>query len=159
MSDPVVTHSTFCIERHYPVSPERLFLALSDPTQRLRWTSPAASRKLHSYELDFRPGGLETTRFQYLGNSPVTGMEGARDVVFLDIQPNQRVVESYTMDINGYRMSASLATFELMAEGEGTTLRFTEQGAYFANSDGPKLRELGWSHLLEHLGAALQAAV
>jgi len=37
----------------------------------------------------------------------------------------------------------------------GTDLIFTDQGAYFEGADGPKMREEGWSKLLDGLAKEL----
>ena len=70
--------------------------------------------------------------------------------------PDRRIVLAYTMAVGGRRISASLATVEIVAEGDGTRLTFTEQGAFFEGSDGPELREKGWLALLDGLGADLR---
>jgi uncharacterized protein YndB with AHSA1/START domain len=73
------------------------------------------------------------------------------DTTYLDIVPDQRIVFVYTMLVGDRRMSASLATVQLAPSGAGTSLKFTEQGAFFEPSDGPRLREGGWRALLEKL--------
>ena len=70
--------------------------------------------------------------------------------------PDRRIVLAYTMAVGGRRISASLATVEIVAEGDGTRLTFTEQGAFFEGSDGAALREKGWLALLDGLGADLR---
>ena len=70
---------------------------------------------------------------------------------YLDIVPNERIVLAYTMTIGENRISASLATVELVADEAGTKLKFTDQGAYFPGADGPAMREHGWVTLLEAL--------
>ncbi|TIR46389.1 MAG: polyketide cyclase, partial [Mesorhizobium sp.] len=47
---------------------------------------------------------------------------------------------------------------ELIAEGKGTRLILTEQGAFFDGIDSPATRQHGTGELLDALGAALQAA-
>jgi hypothetical protein len=49
-------------------------------------------------------------------------------------------------------ISASLATVEFVAEGEGTRLRFTEQIALLDGGDTTADREAGWRGLLDKLG-------
>ena len=60
------------------------------------------------------------------------------------------------MSVNGARISSSLATFELQPTAEGTRLLFTDQGAFFENSDGPDLRKQGWTVILNSLAAELE---
>lgn len=66
--------------------------------------------------------------------------------------PNNRIVFSYTMAFGDNPFSASLSTIEIFPSKKGSKLVFTEQDAFFENSDGPRLREEGWNKLLESLG-------
>jgi len=143
-------HSTYTIERSYAASPERVFAAFSDPVKKRRWFGGEAAE---SFEMDFRVGGTERTRRKTPLESPMKGAPLTNETVFQDIVPNQRIVLAYTMALGDYRFSASLATFELVATGSGTRLVFTEQAAFFANSDGPTIREAGWRHLLVQLAS------
>ena len=156
MSEQSVIHSTFVIERSYPVTPERVFAAFADPTKKRRWAADGTGRDVLEFQSDFQPGGKEIARFRFTGESPVKGLDGANNTTYQDIQPNSRIVLAYTMTIAGKRISASLATFEFLATEKGTDLIFTDQGAYFENSDGPQLREQGWRHLLEGLALVLE---
>ena len=55
------------------------------------------------------------------------------------------------MSVGETRISASLATIELVATKKGTDLAFTEQSAFFEGADGPEIRRDGWRFLLERL--------
>ena len=55
------------------------------------------------------------------------------------------------------RISVSLATVEVKAEGKGTRLTLTEQGAYLDGSDDGSLRKQGTEGLLDALGRYLSA--
>jgi hypothetical protein len=60
------------------------------------------------------------------------------------------------MTLDDLRISVSVATFEIIPEGEHTQLRLTEMGAYLDGfDDGGKLREEGTSGLLDGLEAFL----
>ena len=52
-------------------------------------------------------------------------------------------------------MAVSLATIELVPEGGGTRLRFTEQIALLDDGDTAAEREAGWRGLLNRLGDEL----
>lgn len=58
------------------------------------------------------------------------------------------------------RASASLATTELIADGGGTRLIYTEQGVFFGEDGAAHipLRERGCGDMLDALGRELQAA-
>ena len=138
MTERSVTHATFVIERVYDAAPEKVFAACADP---------AAKRK---FEMDFRPGGIETSVFRF-GDGPA----GRNDTVYLDIVENRRIVSAYTMTIGGNRISASLATIEFEPAGAGTRLTYTEQGAFLDGHDNAAQREAGCRELFEALAAEL----
>jgi uncharacterized protein YndB with AHSA1/START domain len=151
---PSVLHSTYTIERTYAATPERVFAALSDPAKKRRWFAGDAAE---SFTTDFRVGGHETTRRGTPVESPMKGLPLTNETVFHDIVPNRRIVMGYTMALGDYRFSASLATFELIPAETGTRLVYTEQAAFFENSDGPVIREAGWRGLLVALAKEAEA--
>ena len=151
-----VAHSTFVIERKYPAAPQQVFRALSDPARKRRWFAEGEGFEVDSFEMDFRVGGFERARFRFKEGTPVPpGTPCANDTVYLDIINNERIVIANTMTVGGNRMSSSQSTFELVPDGTGTKLVFTEQAAFFANADGPQMREQGWRALLEQLAREL----
>ena len=144
------THATIVLERNFPVSPERVFAAFSDPAKKRKWFAEGEGLRIDSYELDFRVGGREITRMHFADFPACTN-----DTYFLVIVPNHRIVLAYTMTMNATAFSSSQSTFEFMATKDGTTMLFTEQAAFFEKSDGRKLREEGWSKLFDQLARAL----
>ena len=60
------------------------------------------------------------------------------------------------MHLDGTRISVSLATVELVPEGDGTRLTFTEQAAFLEGGDGPAMREEGTRALLDNLVAEVE---
>lgn len=154
MNERSVTHSTFVIERTYPTTPERVFAAFADPTKKRRWFAEGDGFQIREFEMDFRVGGTERSRF-HIGAGPHQGTACTNDTVYQDIVPNGRIVIAYTMTLGDKRISASLATFELMPNEKGTNLIFTEQAAFFEGGDGPEIRKDGWRVLLEQLAKEL----
>jgi uncharacterized protein YndB with AHSA1/START domain len=154
MTERSVIHSTFEIERDYPVTPQRVFGAFSDPGKKLRWFREEDNLITEDFEMDFRVGGRERTRFR-LKNGPFEGVICTNDTTYQDIVPDSRIVLAYTMALGDRRFSASLATFELLPIPAGTKLVFTEQAAFFEGADGPEMRKDGWRLLLERLANEL----
>jgi uncharacterized protein YndB with AHSA1/START domain len=150
MIEPVV-HATFTIERTFAASPARVFAAFSNPATKRRWFADGFGMEVQEFNLDFRVGGRESSRL-----APKDGKPFANDTVYQDIVPDQRIVCAYTMSREGRRFSASLATFELAPDGDGTKLTFTEQAAFLGESDGPEQRKKGWNQLLEQLAKVLK---
>jgi uncharacterized protein YndB with AHSA1/START domain len=157
MTEPTVTHATFVIERSYPAAPGKVFAAFADPAKKRRWYAGDRGPMLEDQQSDFRVGGHDRTRFRMGDDTPLPGEAIVNDTVYQDIVPDRRIVFAYTMSMKGRPFSASLSTVELLASGQGTRLVFTEQAAFFEGSDGPTMREEGWSGLLDNLGRALAA--
>lgn len=147
MSERSVEHSTFVVERVYDASPDRTFAAWSDPLAKSHWYAGSED----DYELDFRVGGRERH------SGVLTDGQGyAYRGLFWDIVPGQRIVYTYEMHVDGARISVSLATVEFKAEGEGTRMVFTEQGAFLDGFGTPASREHGMCSLLNALGRWLE---
>lgn len=156
--ESAVTHGSFTLERKYPQPPAKVFAAFADPAKKRRWFAESKDVVLDSFESDFRIGGRERSRFRFPGHpqAPIpAGTPMGNDGVFLDIVPDRRIVIAYSMSMKEVPFSASLATFELIADGTGTRLVATEQGAFFENSDGIEMRQQGWRQLLEALAREL----
>lgn len=151
MNQQSVIHSTFVIERHYPATPERVFAAFADPAKKRRWFAEGGSSEVEEFQMDFRVGGNERTIRRFKEGTPFPGVALTSLTNYQDIVPNRRVVFVYTMTLGERRISASLATFELLPVEKGTNLVFTEQAAFFEGADGPQIREQGWRKLLDQL--------
>jgi uncharacterized protein YndB with AHSA1/START domain len=150
-----VTHETFTIERVYPVAPQRVFAAFADPSLKRRWFDGEHVIPEESSS-DFRPGGSERKTFRIPKGGPAPNMVCTNRTTYLDIIPGERIVFAYTMSFGENPFSASLATVQLIPSPEGSTkLIFTEQGAFFAGSDGAPMRRDGWRQLLDSLAREL----
>ncbi|UJR84462.1 SRPBCC family protein [Sandaracinus amylolyticus] len=151
MSDEAMHHDVFTVERTYRAAPERVFDAWADPVKKRRWFAEGEGWNIDSYDLDFREGGFERTRFRFGDGPPMTN-----DTVFHDIVANRRIVCSYDMTRSGQRFSVSLATLVLERAGSGTRARYTEQIVLFGQGrDAVEQRRLGCAELLGRLAAAL----
>jgi uncharacterized protein YndB with AHSA1/START domain len=139
-------HTSFTINRRFRASPERLFQAWSEPAAKRRWSDCHAEAGLTEHEMDFRPGGHELTR-QVLPD----GRPQAVRTVYLDIVDAARIVFAYTIEVDARRLSASLVTIDIAADGAGASLRFTEQLAYFDGHDDRDERRRGTEEGLDRL--------
>ena len=157
---PVLAHGTFTIKRRYDASPERVFRAYADPAAFRRWFVDGEGWTIHDWSHDFRVGGSAGGRFRFGDETNDTWFN---DTDYLDIVENSRIITSYVMGrmVGGEkeRASASLATIELVADGSGTRLVYTEQGAFFGpdGADHIPLREHGCGEMLDALGRELKA--
>ena len=144
-----VENSSWTIERDYPHPPERVFEAWSDPKVKVRWFDLSDTEN-PDYSADFRVGGAESFRTP-AGTEPVF----TYDAVYRDIVPDERIVTTYEMSMDGRRISVSVATVELTATTTGTHLAYTEQGAYLDGLDTASSRRTGTTAQLDRLGTVL----
>ena len=151
MSERSATHATFVIERTYDAAPSRVFAAWADKSAKGKWFGPPEGGG--EVELDFRIGGRE--HFE----ASVGGALYSYDALYEDIVPDERIVYTYNMHRDGTRMSVSVSTVEMLAAGEGTELRYTEQGVFLDGIDTPQAREHGTAELFDKLGEALAEGV
>jgi uncharacterized protein YndB with AHSA1/START domain len=138
MSHEPVVFDTFTIERTLDAPPPRVFEALANPEVKAKWFVGPSSWKGGERKMDFRVGGRERVGGEHAG-----GITSLFDAQYLEIVPNERVVYVYEMTVNGRKISASLATFELFEAGGRTKLRLTEQGAYFHDPEMKKYAPRG----------------
>ena len=155
MENQSVIHSTFVIERSYPKPPEVVFSAFADAAKKRRWFAEGHSHAVEEFEMDFRVGGTERTRYRFMEGSPFPGVALSNEGSYQDIVPNRCIVNASTMTLGDKRISSSLVTFEFLRTDKGTDLICTHQGAFFEGSDGPQMREAGWHKLLENLAKDL----
>lgn len=154
MTTRSVTHATFTLERSYAAPPARVFAAFADPDIKAVWFGGEHDGFTTTRsEFDFRPGGVESSESHHPG-----GFTTTFDATYHNIVPDERIVYSYAMTLDGNPISASLTTIELAAEGSGTRLTLTEHGAFLDSFDNPAQREEGTNELLDALGAALETS-
>ena len=144
-------HDTFTIERSYRATPQKVFAAFQDPVKKRRWFAEGEGWIVLQYDLDFRVGGSETSRFKF-GEA---GVEVRNDCVFFDIVPDARMVVSYSMSMGGAPFSVSLGTFELSRSGDRTNVVYTEATAYLNGENGGKDRKAGTEQLFGALAREL----
>ncbi|GAA2831264.1 activator of Hsp90 ATPase-like protein [Aminobacter aminovorans] len=74
---------------------------------------------------------------------------------YFDILAERRIIYGFEMSLGGTRISASLATIELLPEAGRTRMRFTEQLAFLGTAEAMAARiagtETGFDRLVEIL--------
>jgi len=146
-----VVHSTFSIERTYPVTPSRVFSAFANQETKRRWFAEGEGWEMEEFTSDFRVGGREFSRYRFEGGAPIRN-----ETVYQDIVSDRRIVFAYSMVVGNKLISVSLATVEITPSCDGTRLVYTEQGAFFDGTDKPEGREAGTRELLDKLGEELR---
>jgi uncharacterized protein YndB with AHSA1/START domain len=145
-----VTHADFTIERRYGCTPGQTFSAFSEPELKRQWFANAGNFPDSEWELDFRVGGEEVNSGSFPG-----GTHHAFRSRYHEIVENERIVFAYDLLLDHRLISVSLTTIEFLADGDGTRLRFTEQGAFFDGPHAAAEREHGTGKLLDLLDGFL----
>lgn len=134
-------HATFTIEQNYPVPPEVIFAAWSDPAAKASWfASPGAS-----YTLDFRVGGEETLA------DTSQGPGWSFTARYQEIREPELILYTSTMHHRGTLATVSTTTVELLPSAEGALLKLTEQGVFLSDLEQPQWREQGTADWLQKL--------
>ena len=152
MTERVVQHANFTIERSYEFTPGEVFAAFASAEAKGRWLFAPDEAPKDGDRFDFRVGG----RDHFTVKEP-NGPTHIYDALYYDIVPDQRIIYSYEMYADDARISVSIATVELTPVEAGTRLTFTEQGAYLDGKDTPEQREHGTGEVLDDFGRALRA--
>ncbi|MGA7242012.1 MAG: SRPBCC domain-containing protein [Terracidiphilus sp.] len=154
MSEPTAIHSTFVIERNYSQPPDRVFAAFAQPARKRRWYAEG-DHEIQEFEMEFRVGGSERFRYRFTEGHPIAGSEIANESTYQDITPENRIVTTTRMSLNGKPILIAVLTLEFVASATGTDLIFTNQGTYIDWPDGPGMLEQGWNVLFDRLQKAL----
>jgi uncharacterized protein YndB with AHSA1/START domain len=151
MNKRSVKHGSFVVERRYPAHPAKVFGAWADAAAKAIWMDdPDFKSDGSKADLDFRVGGYE----RFSGLAP-DGTAYSYEALYYDIVPEYRIVYSYEMYLGDARTSVSLATVEIVPDGQGSKLTYTEQGAFLDEIDKIEEREEGTNFILDNLGKYL----
>jgi uncharacterized protein YndB with AHSA1/START domain len=144
-------HDSFTIDRHFDAKPARVFQAFADPAAKALWFAGPPEAKQEDVSFDFREGGRETMTTA-MGDGNRFGFVAT----YTDIVPDERILYTYEMNMNGKRISVSVATVEIRpGNAGGTDLRITEHGVYLDGLDQPESRRQGSEQLMTALGESL----
>jgi uncharacterized protein YndB with AHSA1/START domain len=131
------------LARSYPVAPEKVWRAWTDPEALKRWWGPEATDRVSVAQLDVRVGG----RFRIVFGGP-EGRDHECAGVYREVVPNRKLVFTWTWP-NSTPERESLVTIVFRAVAEGTELDFRhEQFFDEAARDG---HQRGWSGALAKL--------
>jgi uncharacterized protein YndB with AHSA1/START domain len=146
-----VDRPAFTLSRHYPVAPEKVWRAWTDPKAIARWWGPGANEPVSVAEVDLRPGG----RFRMVFGGP-QGKDHECAGEYREVVPNRKLVFSWCWP-NTTPERVSQVTILLKAAKGGTDLEFRhEQFFDEAARDGHKR---GWSESFAKLETLLKEAV
>jgi uncharacterized protein YndB with AHSA1/START domain len=132
------------LKRNISASPAKLFAAWTEPKLLTQWFRPETGSQVLLAEFDLRKGGRYaiTVRTSDGADHHVHG-------VYREIQPNERLVFTWSGDCDGKPRPESLVTILIRPEGSGSVLTLIhEQFVNEADRDGHKR---GWTGCLDSL--------
>ena len=138
------------LQRHYPVAPEKVWRAWTDPEALKRWWGPGGPEAVSVAQLDVRVGG----RFRIVFGGP-EGKEHECAGVYREVVPNRKLVFTWTWP-NSTPERESLVTILFKPDGAGTELDFVHSQHFDESVRDGHLR--GWSEAFVKLERFLQGA-
>ena len=139
---------SLALKRHYPVAPEKVWRAWTDPQAIKQWWGSGGPDPVAAAELDLRVGG----RFRIVFGG-AQGTENECAGIYREVVPNRKLVFTWCWP-NTSPERVSLVTVQFKPAGGGTDLEFLhEQFFDEAARDGHKR---GWSESLAKLERFLQ---
>lgn len=129
-------------------SAERIFDALTDPDQRVKWWGTEGRFKATHMESDLRPGGRWVMQGIGMGGRPFRVIGTYRD-----IERPRLLVSTWLPDWQG-DTTESVVRFELDEKDGVTTVRLTHSGLTSAPS---RQSHQGWAQILSWLRTYVEA--
>jgi uncharacterized protein YndB with AHSA1/START domain len=125
------------LQRHYPVAPEKVWRAWTDPEALKRWWGPGGNDPVSLAQLDVRVGG----RFRIIFGG-AQGTEHEVQGVYKEVVANRKLVFTWTWPRTTPERE-SLVTILFKPDGRGTELDFRHSELFDEQvRDGHKQ---GWS--------------
>jgi uncharacterized protein YndB with AHSA1/START domain len=147
--NPATANDTIVQEITIHGTAERIFQALTNPEERLKWWGGSEGRfKLTAFESDLRPGGKWTMRAESYGR--VVTITGE----YREIEPPRRLVFTWLPD--WYEdATESLVRWELEEQDGVTKVRLTHSGLV---TEAARENHRGWPQILGWLKAYAEQA-
>jgi len=135
------------IRRTFPVSPERLFSAWTDPEEAKHWFGPEECRP-RDFQMDARVGGKYLISIDRDGELLQVAGE------FQEVVCPSRLVYTWRwLNDPDWEGIDSIVTVEFTEQAGGTELHLTHER--FPSAESRTNHESGWSATLENLGRYL----
>ena len=136
------------LERSYPVAPEKVWRAWTDPEAVKKWWGPGPGEPVAAAELDVRVGG----RFRIVFGG-AKGTDHEVQGTYLEVVPNRKLVFTWTWPRTTPERESQV-TIVFKAAGSGTELDFRHEQLFDEKVRDDHKR--GWSGSLEKLGEYLR---
>ena len=135
--------------RNYPVAPEKVWRAWTDPQAVKKWWGPTPGDPVSVAELDLRVGG----RFRIIFGGP-KGTDHEVQGTYLEVIPNRKLVFTWSWPRTTPERESQV-TIVFKAAGGGTELDFLHE--QFFDEKARDDHKRGWSSLLDKLAEFLKS--
>ena len=136
------------LSRHYPVSPEKVWRAWTDPEAVKKWWGPGPGEPVSAAELDVRVGG----RFRIVFGGPDGKMHECAGV-YREVVPSRKLVFTWSWPRTTPERE-SVVTIVFRASGKGTDLDFKHEQLFDEKVRDDHKR--GWTGTLDKLAEFLR---
>jgi uncharacterized protein YndB with AHSA1/START domain len=150
MEQKIAEKPSLTLSRSYPVAPEKVWRAWTDPQAIKKWFGPGAGEPVSAAELDVRVGG----RFRIVFGGP-DGKAHECAGVYKEVVPNRKLVFTWTWP-NSTPERESLVTIVFRSAAWGTELIFKHEK--FIDETVRDNHQKGWSGAFEKLDDYLKTA-
>ena len=134
---------SLALSRHYPVAPQKVWRAWTDPQALKRWWGPGTAEGVSLAQLDVRVGG----RFRIIFGG-AQGTDHEVTGIYKEVVPNRKLVFTWTWPRTTPERE-SVVTIVFKAAGTGTELDFRHEQLFDESvRDGHKR---GWGESLDKL--------
>lgn len=137
---------TFTFERDFPLSPDRMWLLLTDPKLREQWGAPGENSVLEMISSDLREGGEDHHRC-----GPADDPEFEVRTRWYHLNAPEMAVFTEVIEAGGARLGASLVTYQITAQGSGASVHITVAVSSFVGAEMIDEFRAGWSGGVENL--------
>ena len=148
MEQRLAEKPSLSLQRHYPVAPEKVWRAWTDPQALAKWWGPGPGEPVSLAELDVRAGG----RFRIVFGGP-DGKAHECAGVYQEVVPNKKLVFTWSWP-NSTPERISVVTIEFRQSGTGTDLIFRHEQLFDEKARDDHKR--GWTATLDKLAEFLR---
>lgn len=145
-----VEHKTIRIEKMIKSPISKVYRALSDTKQKVKWSAPKGD-EIKFFKSSFKIGGVETFECGSVGSRDFKGI-----IHYEEIIKNQRIVYTETVSLKKEKLSSALITTELLEKDGQTTVRMVIQVASYCGERMLRGCETGYKHSLNNLKEYLE---
>ena len=149
MSTPQAQRQELRLSRHYPVAPEKVWRAWTEPQALSAWFGPGDPHSVLLAELDVRVGGHYRVRFR-----TQDGEEHEVAGTYEEVELHHKLVFSWAWHTTPDRVSR--VTVQMRPEGTGTVLDFLHER--FVDAEARANHERGWTGTFAKLDAWVASA-